>query len=57
MDPKVIIPFGWLSRDGNLLLAARILRTFAYGFVSIILASTKSYIPNVILLFLTSVTH
>ena len=28
----------WLSRDGKLLLTARILRTFAYGFLSIILA-------------------
>ena len=30
--------FQWLSRDGKLLLTARILRTFAYGFLSIILA-------------------
>lgn len=28
----------WLSRDGKLLLTARILRTFAYGFLSIVLA-------------------
>jgi MFS family permease len=28
----------WLSRDGKLLLIARILRTFAYGFLSIVLA-------------------
>jgi MFS family permease len=28
----------WLSRDGKLLLAARILRTFAYGFLSVIIA-------------------
>jgi MFS family permease len=28
----------WISRDGKLLLTARILRTFAYGFLSIILA-------------------
>ena len=30
--------FQWLSRDGKLLLTARILRTFAYGFLSIVLA-------------------
>jgi MFS family permease len=28
----------WLSRDGKLLLAARILRTFGYGFLSVIIA-------------------
>ena len=28
----------WLSRDGKLILSARIVRTFAYGFLSIILA-------------------
>ncbi len=38
MDTKVINPFGWLSKDGKLLLAARTLRTFAYGFLSVILA-------------------
>src|SRR5919199_4356085 len=38
MDPKVIIPFKWLSKDGKLLLVARLLRTFAYGFLSVILA-------------------
>src|SRR5215212_3903145 len=38
MDSKVIIPFKWLSKDGKLLLAARTLRTFAYGFLSVILA-------------------
>jgi MFS family permease len=38
MDSKVIIPFKWLSKDGKLLLAARILRTFAYGFLSVVLA-------------------
>ena len=37
MDTKVI-PFRWLSKDGKLLLAARTLRTFAYGFLSVILA-------------------
>ena len=30
--------FSWLSRDGKLLLAAKIVRTFAYGFLSVILA-------------------
>ena len=38
MDTKVIIPFGWLSKDGKLILAARTIRTFAYGFLSVILA-------------------
>lgn len=28
----------WLSKDGKLLMSARIVRTFAYGFLSIILA-------------------
>ena len=30
--------FSWLTRDGKLLLAAKIVRTFAYGFLSVILA-------------------
>ena len=38
MDSKVIIPFKWLSKDGKLLLVARMLRTFAYGFLSVVLA-------------------
>ena len=38
MDTKVIIPFGWLSKDSKLILAARTIRTFAYGFLSVILA-------------------
>jgi MFS family permease len=38
MDSKVITSFRWLSKDGKLLLTAKILRTFAYGFLSIILA-------------------
>jgi MFS family permease len=38
MDAKIIASFRWLSKDGKLLLAARTLRTFAYGFLSIILA-------------------
>ncbi len=29
---------GWVSRDGKLLLTARIVRTFSYGFLSIVLA-------------------
>src|SRR5438093_13772150 len=32
------LSFGWLSRDGKLLLAARMARTFAYGFLSVILS-------------------
>jgi MFS family permease len=32
------MPLEWISGDGKLLLSARILRTFAYGFLSIILA-------------------
>jgi MFS family permease len=38
MDSREIIPFRWLSKDGKLLLVARTLRTFAYGFLSVILA-------------------
>jgi MFS family permease len=38
MDSRIIIPFKWLTKDGKLLLAARTLRTFAYGFLSVILA-------------------
>lgn len=29
---------GWLSKDGKLLLVARTIRTFAYGFLSVVLA-------------------
>ncbi|HEX2406577.1 MAG TPA: MFS transporter, partial [Nitrososphaeraceae archaeon] len=32
------ILFEWISIDGKLLLCARIVRTFAYGFLSVILA-------------------
>lgn len=32
------LSLNWLSRDGKLLLSARIVRTFAYGFLSIVLA-------------------
>ena len=28
----------WISKDGKLLLGARIVRTFSYGFLSVILA-------------------
>jgi MFS family permease len=38
MGTKVIIPFRWLSKDGKLILAARTIRTFAYGFLSVVLA-------------------
>lgn len=34
----VDLSLSWLSKDGKLLLTARILRTFAYGFLSIVLA-------------------
>jgi len=30
--------FDWLTRDGKLLLATKIVRAFAYGFLSVILA-------------------
>src|SRR2546423_13768590 len=38
MDTKVIIPLGWLSKDGKLIIVARIVRAFAYGFLSVVLA-------------------
>src|SRR5215475_13641702 len=38
MDTKIISSFKWFSKDGKLFLAARTLRIFAYGFLSIILA-------------------
>ncbi len=34
----LLYSFRWISKDGKLLLIARILRTFAYGFLSIILS-------------------
>ena len=34
----MIVLLSWLSKDGKLLLAARTIRTFAYGFLSILLA-------------------
>jgi MFS family permease len=34
----LLYSFRWISKDGELLLIARILRTFAYGFLSIILS-------------------
>jgi MFS family permease len=33
-----LLLFDWLARDGRLLLAAKMVRTFAYGFLSVILA-------------------
>jgi hypothetical protein len=30
--------FDWLTRDGKLLLTAKLVRTFAYGFLGVILA-------------------
>ena len=38
MDTKMTIPFSWLSKDGRLIIVARIVRAFAYGFLSVILA-------------------
>jgi hypothetical protein len=43
MDTKIIASFRWLSKDGKLLLVARTLRTFAYGFMSVILAREKRF--------------
>lgn len=34
----MLLLLGWLSKDGKLILAARMVRTFAYGFLSIVLA-------------------
>jgi len=34
----ISLSFQWLSRDGKLILAARIARTFGYGFLSVILS-------------------
>jgi MFS family permease len=34
----LLYSFRWISKDGELLLIARVLRTFAYGFLSIILS-------------------
>lgn len=33
-----LLLFDWLTKDGRLLLAAKMVRTFAYGFLSVILA-------------------
>lgn len=38
LEDKMNLSLNWLSRDGKLLLSARIVRTFAYGFLSIVLA-------------------
>jgi MFS family permease len=34
----LLLLFDWITRDGKLLLAAKLVRTFAYGFLSVILA-------------------
>lgn len=34
----MLYSFQWISKDGKLLLSARIIRTFAYGFLSIIIS-------------------
>ena len=34
----LLLLFDWLTRDGKLLLVAKVVRTFAYGFLSVILA-------------------
>ncbi len=33
-----MMSLSWLTTDGELVLAARVVRTFAYGFLSIVLA-------------------
>ncbi|HEX5976520.1 MAG TPA: hypothetical protein VFY68_04545, partial [Nitrososphaeraceae archaeon] len=33
-----LLLFDWLTKDGRLLLAAKMVRMFAYGFLSVILA-------------------
>ena len=33
-----MVSLEWLTDDGNLILVARVARTFAYGFLSIVLA-------------------
>ena len=38
MSAKVTLPLGWVSRDGKIIIPARGLRTFAQGFVAIVLA-------------------
>ncbi len=35
---RLSLSFKWISKDGKLLLSARILRTFAYGFLSIVIS-------------------
>ena len=50
------LPLGWLSADGKKLLATRILRTFAYGYLAVVLAvylSRLGYGPLEIGLVLT----
>lgn len=36
--PAPFLLFNWLTRDGKLILAARMIRAFSYGFLSIVLA-------------------
>jgi MFS family permease len=53
----LLYSFQWISKDGRLLLSARILRTFAYGFLSIIISIYLKLIgfdPFLIGLILTS---
>ncbi|MDQ3840105.1 MAG: MFS transporter [Thermoproteota archaeon] len=38
LSHMALLLFDWLTRDGRLLLAAKMVRTFAYGFLSVILA-------------------
>lgn len=57
MKIKSSLSFKWISRDGKLLLSARILRTFAYGFLSIIISiylKLLGFDPFLIGLVLTS---
>ena len=48
----------WLTRDGKLLLSARIVRTFSYGFLSMILAIYLSLIgfDEILIGFILSAT-
>jgi len=52
------ISFQWISIDGKLLLCARIVRTFAYGFLSVILAIYLKLIgfDNILIGIILSVT-
>ena len=50
--------FEWISIDGKLLLCTRIVRTFAYGFLSVILAIYLKLIgfDNIIIGIILSIT-